>query len=122
MSSKPQSLFYGCWVVLTAAIGLFLGSIPIAVFSFGVFLRPLAQEFHSGRGAISLTGTLFTTLAAFGMPLAGRLVDRFGARTVIVVSTCLPWLPLGSVCFRSLLPNSLRSWPHSSLAWEWAQK
>ncbi|MBV9498786.1 MAG: MFS transporter [Acidobacteriaceae bacterium] len=43
--------FHGWWMVLVCALCVFLGPIPIVVFSLGVFLKPLAQEFHSGRAA-----------------------------------------------------------------------
>ena len=50
---EHRNVFYGWWVVLAAAVGLFLGA-PITVFSFGVFLKPLMHDFHAGRGQISL--------------------------------------------------------------------
>jgi MFS family permease len=78
-------VFYGWWVVLTAALGLFLGSASIMTFSFSVFLKPLIQEFHSGRGAISLAYTLFNLTTGMSVLVAGRMVDRFGARKVIAV-------------------------------------
>lgn len=71
MSGIRPRLFYGWWVVLTCALGLFLGPIPIMVFSFGVFLKPLIREFHTGRGAISLALTLATTILAFECPSPG---------------------------------------------------
>jgi MFS family permease len=83
--ARPR-LFYGWWVVVTSALALFLGPTPIVVFSFGVFLKPLIQEFHSGRGAVSLAFTLHNAIVAFGLPFAGRLVDHFGARRVILPS------------------------------------
>jgi MFS family permease len=96
-----EKVFYGWWVVLTAALGLFLGPIPIVVFSFGVFLGSLTQEFHSGRGAVSLAFSLHNTILAFGLPLAGRLVDRFGARKLILPSTFMVGLILLSTYFCS---------------------
>ena len=84
--ARPR-LFYGWWVVVTSALALFLGPTPIVVFSFGVFLKPLIKEFHSGRGAVSLAFTLHNAIVAFGLPFAGRLVDQFGARRVILPST-----------------------------------
>jgi MFS family permease len=80
-------VFYGWWVVLTAGIGLFLGYAPVFVFSFTVFVKSLVQEFHSGRTSISLAFALANLMQAPSAPLAGRLVDRFGARKVILPST-----------------------------------
>ncbi|MBV9304474.1 MAG: MFS transporter [Acidobacteriaceae bacterium] len=101
MDSKRRGVFYGWWVVLTAAVGLFFGPIPITVFSFGVFLKPLAQEFHSGRGAVSLAFTLHGTIVALGLPFAGRLIDRFGARKIILPSLSMAGLILLSAYFCS---------------------
>ena len=84
MTEAHKRMFYGWWVVLVAAISLFLGPIPISVFSFAVFLKPLVQEFHSSRGAVSLAFTLHGIMVALTVPLAGRLIDRFGPRRVIL--------------------------------------
>ena len=53
MHSKHHRVFYGWWVVLTAAVGLFWGP-PVTVFSFSVFLKPLMHDLHAGRAAVSL--------------------------------------------------------------------
>jgi hypothetical protein len=42
-SRHGHHLFYGWWVVLTAAVAVFWG-IPITVYSFSVFLKPVAGE------------------------------------------------------------------------------
>jgi hypothetical protein len=54
---RSGQIFYGWWVVLVSAIGLFWG-VPISVYSFTVFLKPLMKEFHAGRATISLAFTL----------------------------------------------------------------
>ena len=82
----PSLSFYGWWVALTAAAGLFLGVVPIVVFSFGVFLGPITRDLHAGRGDVSFAYTLFSLIQAMSVPFAGWLMDRFGARSVIVPS------------------------------------
>jgi MFS family permease len=62
---------------------------PIVVFSFGVFLGPITRDFHAGRGDVSLAYTLFSLIQAMSVPFAGWLMDRFGARSVIVPSMFL---------------------------------
>ena len=57
-TSSRRPIFYGWIVVAAAGLGLFFGGAPIVVYSFGVFLKPLRQEFHVGRGGISLAFTL----------------------------------------------------------------
>lgn len=101
MTKARARLFYGWWIVLTSALGLFLGPIPITIFAFGVFLKPLVQEFHSGRAGISLAFTLHSVVVALGLPFAGRLIDRFGARKVILPSTFMAGMILLSVSFCS---------------------
>jgi MFS family permease len=76
-------------VVATAALGLCLGAAPIIVYSFAVFFKPLSQEYHARRAAISFAFTLQNVAAALFAPLTGRLIDRFGARKVILPGTAI---------------------------------
>ncbi len=76
-------------MVATAALGLCLGAATIIVYAFGVFFKPLSQEFHVGRGAISFAFTLQNVAAALFAPLIGRLIDQFGARKVILPGTAI---------------------------------
>lgn len=81
-----RQIFYGWWVVLASAFGLFWG-IPISVYSFSVFFKPLMQEFHAGRAAISLGFTLKLVAGALCATPAGWLIDRYGPRRVILIGT-----------------------------------
>jgi MFS family permease len=87
--SHRTKVFYGWWVVATAALGLCLGGAPITVYSFGVFFKPLSQDFHAGRAAISLAFTLHNMVSAFCAFFVGRLIDRFGARKTILLGTAI---------------------------------
>ena len=86
MSGQRSRLFYGWLIVLFSAIGLFLGA-PLLVFSFSVFFKPLVTGFHASRAAVSFAFSLFNTVGACSIPLTGKVIDRFGAKRVIVVST-----------------------------------
>jgi MFS family permease len=96
MRCNYERVFHGWWVVLTAAVGLFWG-IPISVYSFSVFLKPLIQDFHASRAAVSLSYTLHNIAAALSAPLMGWLVGRFGSRRVIV-----PALATFGLCLLSI--------------------
>jgi MFS family permease len=96
MTSAGAKVFYGWWVAWIAALGLFLNTGTIIVFTFGVFAKAMGQEFHSGRAKISLAFTIHNVTAALFVPLAGRLVDRYGPRRVLLPCTALLGLILVS--------------------------
>lgn len=85
MSGRPR-IFYGWWIVLVSVAGMFFGA-PVSVYSFGVFLKPLAHEFHASRAAISFAFTLHNVIGALFLPFLGRMIDLVGARRVILVLT-----------------------------------
>jgi MFS family permease len=70
----------GWWVVFASTLGLMVTQGPVMTFSFGIFLPSFQSEFGWSRGQISLALTLTILSAALVMPLAGRLLDRVGAR------------------------------------------
>jgi MFS family permease len=74
---------------------------PIIVPTFGVFLKPLSQEFGWSRAQISLAFSLSTVGLTLTVPGIGRLVDRFGARRVIVPAALLFGLSVLSLSFLS---------------------
>jgi MFS family permease len=87
MTRKPPQFFYGWLIVFLSSIGLFLGA-PLLVFSFSVFFKSLATDFHANRAAVSFAFSLLNLVGALWLPATGMLIDRFGAKRVIV-STCL---------------------------------
>ena len=101
MRNERPKVFYGWWVALTAALGLFLNTATIVVFSFGFFAKAIGQEFHVGRAKISLAFTIHNLTAALFIPLAGRLVDRYGPRKVLLPFTAVFGLILISSRFLS---------------------
>jgi sugar phosphate permease len=104
MTSKNRQrrrIFYGWWVVLVAGIGLFFCYIPTVSFTFGLFSEPLSREFNWSRTAISLAFSLSLIAMCLAMPVVGRLVDRFGARKVIVPSVLVLGTCFGSFYFLS---------------------
>ncbi|MCS6924938.1 MAG: MFS transporter [Candidatus Binatia bacterium] len=101
---ERQQVFYGWWVVLAAAVASLVGYGPIISFTFGVFFKALSQEFGWSRAQTSLAFSLSILLLSGISPLVGRLVDRFGARRVILSSVV--GFGLGVMSF-SLLSASL---------------
>ena len=102
---KSGKIFHGWWVVLVAGVGLSLSYGPIIVGTFGVFLKPLSQEFGWSRTGISLAFSLANLVFSGALPLIGRLVDRLGARKVILPSVLI--FGLGVMSFYFLYGQSL---------------
>jgi len=76
-----RGLFYG-YVVVAAAFVMWVtcwGMYP----SFGIFLKPMAEELGWTRTLTSGAYSLGTFVAAFLGAIAGRLSDRLGPRRVI---------------------------------------
>jgi MFS family permease len=93
--SKRHRPFYGWLIVFVSAIGLFLGP-PLMVFSFSVFFKPLVVDFHASRAAVSFAFSLFNLVGALSIPCTGMVIDRFGAKRVILPFTLLYGLVLCS--------------------------
>lgn len=86
---RGAKIFYGWWIILVAAIGLFMGYGAIISFTFSVFAKPIAQEFNWSRTEVSLAYSISLMVYCAATPLIGRLVDRHGARRVILASVVL---------------------------------
>src|SRR5271155_2780330 len=67
------------WIVVFAA---FLGSFVSfgIAYTFGVFLKPMELEFHTGHAVISSVFSTAMVLSFFLSPLTGNLADRYGPR------------------------------------------
>jgi len=75
------------WLAVGAsAVGLILSTGPLAVYSFGVFVRPLTAEFGWTRTGLFAALSFFQFGMAFSSPFWGVLLDRFGPRRVLLFS------------------------------------
>ena len=80
-----RKVFYGWWVLLAVALATFFAS-GEGSFTFTVIIIPMTQDFGSSHTELLGVLTVAGFLGAFMSPLAGRLVDRYGARVVLVSS------------------------------------
>lgn len=69
----------------------------LLVFTFGIFLKPLGAEFGWSREAISRAFAIGAMTVAVASPFLGRLLDRYGARRVV-----LPCMIVFGAAFGSL--------------------
>lgn len=84
-----------------AGVGLAVHAAPILTFTFGVFLKSFSQEFSWSRTQISLAITLVSLGVTLTSPFLGRLVDRRGARRVILPAVGLFGVGVLSLYFLS---------------------
>ena len=89
-------IFYGYWIIVVAFIGLFISS-GCGIYSFGLFVRPLQEEFGWTRAGIMTANTISSLVRGIGVVLIGRMIDRFGPKHVMVVGSVVVGLGLGLV-------------------------
>jgi len=90
MGRRP--LFYG-WVVLGASAVVICVGMG-ALFSLGVFLKPIEESLGWSRSAISMVALLNWIAMGVGSFVWGALSDRFGTRAVVVAGGFLLGLGL----------------------------
>lgn len=74
----------GIGIVVGCTIGTAVSMTPMVYTVFGLFLLPIAAEFGWPRSAVSLV-LLFAAIAgSLSSPIVGGLIDRHGARKVIL--------------------------------------
>jgi len=86
--TKRKAIFYGWWIVLAnAIISLYVAGTYF--YGFGAFINPLKQAFGWSTTQVSLAFSLRSAETGPIAPLAGYLVDRFGARPAAVAGACV---------------------------------
>src|SRR5438105_4991947 len=96
----------GRWLVVAGAIlGLIVGNGPIMQFTFGVFLKPITQDFGWDRSTVSLALVVGLGMTACCVPVAGRLIDRYGIRKVVLPAITLFSLLLVAVANFATTPT-----------------
>jgi MFS family permease len=88
-TSSSGETYYGWWIVFAAFLNLFL-VVGIIFYGFPAFYPYFIQELHFTRAQLTqgfLLGFLFAGLP-FGI-IAGALIDRIGARSVILCGVAL---------------------------------
>jgi MFS family permease len=93
-----ENLRYEGWRVAGAAgVGVFISFASVLVYTFGIFLKPLAEEFSWSRESVSAAFGIAAMTVAVCSPPLGYLLDRFHPRRII-----LPSVAVFGVAFASL--------------------
>ena len=83
--SEFDPAYYGWRVVLAACLGVMAGFGSLFVYTFSVFVKPLAAEFGWSREAISSGFAIAAVTLGVCSPVLGRWIDRFGPRRIILI-------------------------------------
>jgi len=103
--SQPvkTSFFYGWFIVLVAALGVFFSG-PGQTYSVSVFIDSYIAEFGWSRSFISSMYSTGTLIAGMILPLVGRLVDSRGSRFMVTTVALI----FGAVClYMSFVGNPI---------------
>ena len=83
-----RRFFFG-WLMVAAGALILFASGPGQSHTFSVFLTVVAEDLGLSYTEVSFAYGVATLAAAFGLPFAGRQVDRRGARRVLAVVSAL---------------------------------
>src|SRR5258708_5271858 len=89
------------WIVFGAMLSMFVAQGPVILYTLGLFIKPLNQEFGWDRANISAAGGMAAIFSAITVPFVGSLIDRWGVRTVL--------LPIVVLCASSVALIALTS-------------
>ena len=97
MRLTNSKIFYG-WFVIAGGVAVTFG-ISGAEFSFGVFMKPMTEDFGWSRATLSLAFGITFMLSGLLRPLAGYLADRYSPKAaalsgVVVMGAMLLLVPL----------------------------
>src|SRR6186713_2300662 len=87
-AARVRAYYYG-WVVLGVAALAMVGTLPGRTQGLGLITEPLLRDLGLSRVAyaqINLVATLIGALGCFGV---GRLLDRYGSRSVLTALALL---------------------------------
>jgi MFS family permease len=93
--ARENEFIQGWPVLFAAAIGVGIGVSSLPFYTAGLFIGPLRIAFGWSRGAAS-SGNLALSLGiALASPFLGRVIDRVGARVVVIPALLLQALLFG---------------------------
>lgn len=84
--SGTNEFRHGWRIVLGAFIGIGGGFASLYFYTAGLFIKPMAAEFGWTRGEASASAVSFMIGNTLALPVAGRLVDRYGEVPVAFLS------------------------------------
>ena len=100
----PSNAANRWWIVFGATIAMLVAQGPVVIFTLGLFIGPISDEFGWDRANISLAGGAAGLCSALTVPFIGVLMDRWGVRRILMPTI----VAFGaSVALIAASPNSL---------------
>ncbi len=84
--------------IVLACCALIITGLGIPVNCAGLFYSGVSQSLHVSIGAISLYITIQYAVAGFILPLAGRLLQKYGGRIVLTGAVIMDSIAFGALC------------------------
>ncbi|MFA7309447.1 MAG: MFS transporter [Candidatus Paceibacterota bacterium] len=121
------------WIVAASAFSLACSPGSVAVFTNSVFLKPITQDLHIGRGTYGSALFIAALIGGALLPFIGYLLDRFGSRRVLLTGTVFfslgsalqffltasPWVLYPLTIIRSMFDKGQSPIAHSAVVTKW---
>ena len=82
--AEGDARYEGWRVAVASAVGVFVSFASLFIYTFGIFLKPLAAEFGWSRAAVSAGFGIAAMTVAVCSPPLGYLLDRISPRRILV--------------------------------------
>ena len=95
-----NSHFYYGWVVVAVLATISGWSLAMGIANFGVFVEPMRRDLGFGQFFFGLAFTARMITAGVTAPFLGRMLDKYGARWILVGASILAFIcmfALGSI-------------------------
>ena len=95
-------VYYG-WIVLAGSVLATALGAGVSIWSFGLYVEPLEEEFNWSRAEVSAGFSISLAMAGFAGPLVGRWIDIRGPRVVILTGAVFTAATYGLLALTSSL-------------------
>ncbi len=89
MNSPPASRFFYGYYIVAACFFILFFLWGMVFNTFPIFLKPIAVSMNWGRGELAVALLVGSLVSAIVSPIAGTLIDRLGAKKVMIVGTAV---------------------------------
>lgn len=93
LARKSKVNIHYAWLILFFS---FVGLLAVQGIrlSFGAFIQPWEKQFSVDRGTISSISMISFVFYGLSQPIVGKLIDRFGVRKIVSISTIIVGLSI----------------------------